>query len=106
MRGNISAIVVLLLAVVGCTPSPYLRLPQLHHRPMDVEERANEFHDPFPDSLSGPGISNRPRGFGRPRTATRKAANLRGVHLLDPRERLPESRKKLTRRNHHAVVTN
>ena len=89
----------------GCAANPYMKLPQMYHRPVEVEERASEYHDPFPDSLSGPNISGRPRSFGRPRTAPRKAANLRGVHLLPPTDRLPESRQSQPTRYSKAVAT-
>lgn len=105
MRTTMVACVLVAMANVGCLMSPYMRLPQLAPRELEVEERASEFHDVFPDSSSGPDISGRPRGYDTPRTAPRRAIDLRGVHLLDPKDRLPENREDPPKRFTQAVLT-
>lgn len=107
MRTRMAACLLFAIAVgtSGCLTNPYMRLPQLQPRALDVEERASEFHDPFPDASSGPDISGRPRGYDIPRTAPRRAADLRGVHLLDPKDPLPDSREEPPKRYTKAVST-
>ena len=78
------------LSFSGCVLDPrFVRLPELMPRHPAIEQRAAEYHDPFPDESIGPSTGNRPLGFHRQRTPARRAADLRGVHLLDSADRLP-----------------
>jgi hypothetical protein len=92
MRLVLLAFLCVPLCATGCIFSPRFeqltRLPEVLPRHPELERRAAEFHDPFPDSALGPG-GERPLGFHRQRTDTRRTSELRGVHLLEPSDRLP-----------------
>jgi hypothetical protein len=82
----------LALTPIGCAYDPRkFQLPQLMPRHPEVERRAAEYHDPFPDDRLGPGSSTRPPGFSRQRTTTREAFELRGIHMLDSADPLPST---------------
>jgi len=61
----------------GCVNPMFTRLPSYWTYHPTSEARAYEQQDPFPDPDIGPEVSSRPRGFDRPRTAPRKAAEQR-----------------------------
>ncbi|MDA0808576.1 MAG: hypothetical protein O2945_14455 [Planctomycetota bacterium] len=83
---------VLVFGGSGCLfDTRFVKMPELMPRHPATEHRAAEYHDPFPDESIGPSTGNRPLGYDRQRTATRRAADLRGVHLLDPSDRLPST---------------
>ena len=74
----------------GCLlDTRFVQMPQLMPRHPATEHRAAEFHDPYPDESIGPSTGSRPLGFKRQRAEARRAADLRGVHLLDPGDLLP-----------------
>ncbi len=88
----------------GCAYDPRrFRLPEVWPRHPEIERRAAEYHDPFPDDAIGPPADSRPRGFGRQRSETRRAADLRSVHFLDGADRLPPTSQKPDRRFSQAV---
>jgi len=61
----------------GCINPMFTRLPSYWTYHPTSEARAYEQQDPFPDPDIGPEVSSRPRGYDRPRTAPRKAAEQR-----------------------------
>lgn len=74
----------------GCLlDTRFVQMPQLMPRHSATEQRAAEYHDPYPDESIGPSTGSRPLGFKRQRAEARRAADLRGVHLLDPSDLLP-----------------
>jgi hypothetical protein len=90
---------VVIATLSGCAYDPRrFRLPEIHPRHPELERRAAEYHDPFPDDSIGPSADSRPRGFGRQRSETRRAADLRSVHFLDGADRLPSTNHNLDRR--------
>jgi hypothetical protein len=83
---------VLLFGGSGCLlDTRFVKMPELMPRHPATEHRAAEYHDPFPDESIGPSTGSRPLGFKRQRAEARRAADLRGVHLLDPGDRLPST---------------
>ncbi len=83
----------------GCAYDPKrFKVPEAWPRHPEIERRAAEYHDPFPDDSIGPTADSRPRGFGRQRSETRRAADLRSVHFLDGADRLPSTNHKPDRR--------
>ena len=85
--------------MTGCAYDPKrFKLPEVWPRHPELERRAAEYHDPFPDDSIGPAADSRPRGFGRQRSETRRAADLRSVHFLDGADRLPSTNHKPDRR--------
>ena len=88
-----TALALLLVASgAGCLfDTRFVKMPELLPRHPATEHRAAEYHDPFPDESIGPSTGNRPLGFKRQRTGTRRAAELRGIHLLDPHDPLPST---------------
>ena len=94
----------LIAQLTGCAYDPRrFRLPEVWPRHPEIERRAAEYHDPFPDDAIGPTADSRPRGFGRQRSTTRRAADLRSVHYLDGADRLPSTSHKPDRRFSQAV---
>lgn len=73
-----SAVAGFALVLCGCL-SPNTQMPQLMHRPPEVEKRSYAFHDPYPDVEFGPEMSQRPRGFDEPRTNTRRSKETRAL---------------------------
>lgn len=94
MRPVLFLILLASLSATGCIFSPRFeqltRLPQVVPRHPVIERRAAEYHDPFPSDF-GPGQGVRPTGFHRLRTQTRRTSELRGIHLLEPTDRLPST---------------
>lgn len=81
-----------LLGCPGCLIHPAkTRLPELSVGTLSQQRRLAEYHDPFPEEIAGPDLEVRPSGFSRPRTETRRAAELRGLQLLNPGDPLPKS---------------
>ncbi|MCR9198336.1 MAG: hypothetical protein NXI04_06820 [Planctomycetaceae bacterium] len=73
-------IIILLMmcgSLSGCVNPMFTRLPSYWTYHPTSEARAYEQQDPFPDPDIGPEVSSRPRGYDRPRTAPRKAAEQR-----------------------------
>lgn len=104
--GTTVLLAVLVCGNSGCLfDSRFVQLPQLMPRHPATEHRAAEYHDPYPDESIGPSTGNRPTGFTRQRTATRRAAELRGIHLLDPGDRLPSTSAAPDRNRYSQVVS-
>lgn len=83
---------VLIFGSSGCLlDTRFVKMPELMPRHPATEHRAAEYHDPYPDESIGPSTGSRPLGFKRQRAEARRAADLRGVHLLDPGDRLPST---------------
>ena len=83
-------VMVLISGGSGCLlDTRFVKMPELMPRHPAAEHRAAEYHDPYPDESIGPSTSSRPPGFTRQRAEARRAADLRGVHLLDPGDLLP-----------------
>ena len=77
----------------GCISTNYMQLPTWLPRHPKVEQRSFTFSDPFPDSNIGPDISQRPRGFNRPRTGVRSGQKVRtAVDILRQSGSVPDSR--------------
>ncbi len=55
------------LPLSGCLNPMFYRLPTLWPRPPEVEQRESEYHDPFPDSQTGPSTGVRPQNFNEQR---------------------------------------
>jgi len=87
---TVALMLVLVSGASGCLlDTRFVQMPQLMPRHPAAEARAAEYHDPYPDSSIGPDTFSRPPGFTRQRAEARRAADLRGIHLLDPGDRLP-----------------
>jgi hypothetical protein len=103
--GMFALMLVLLSSVTGCLlHTRYVQMPQLMPRHPATEHRAAEYHDPYPDESIGPRTGSRPLGFRRQRAEARRAADLRGIHLLDPSDRLPPSSAAPARNRYSQVV--
>ncbi|MFM8474923.1 MAG: hypothetical protein ACKOEO_03895 [Planctomycetaceae bacterium] len=74
VRGLLS---LLLCCVTGCLHPEFTRLPTLQTWSRSAELQAYEQRYPFPDPDIGPSTETNPRGYDRPRTATRRAAEQR-----------------------------
>ena len=97
---------VLVSGVSGCLlDTRFVQMPQLMPRHPATEHRAAEYHDPYPDESIGPSTGNRPPGFTRQRAEARRAADLRGIHLLDPADRLPSTSTAPDRNRFSQVVS-
>lgn len=96
---------ILLIPILsGCRYDPKrFQLPELQARHPEVGRRVSEYHDPYPDDTLGPGTNSRPRGFDRQRTATRRAAELRAVHLLEEGDLLPSQSRRPPKRYSQVV---
>jgi len=70
-------LLVLLFAIPGCLNPQFTRLPTWQTWSRSAENQAYERHYPFPDPDIGPATDGNPRGYDRPRTATRRAAEQR-----------------------------
>lgn len=57
----------------GCMNVSTTRLPFLASRGVEVERRANQVQDPFPDKDAGPEMGFRPLEFEEQRTETQRA---------------------------------
>jgi hypothetical protein len=56
-----------LLGGSGCFHPWSLRLPTVWNDPPEVERREYQYHDPFPDSQTGPSVGFRPLSFDEQR---------------------------------------
>jgi hypothetical protein len=104
--GSAAVIMIMLSSVSGCLlDSRYVKMPELIPRHPALEHRAAEYHDPFPDESIGPSTGTRPLGYTRQRAEARRAADLRGIHLLDPSDRLPSTSAAPERNRFSQVVS-
>lgn len=100
-----SLVLIVISAFSGCILDPrFLKMPNFNPRHPDIEHRAAEYHDPWPDDAIGPSTGTRPLGFTRQRSWTRRAAELRGIHQLDPYDRLPSTSVEPDRDRYSQVV--
>lgn len=67
----------LVLGVSGCMNPMYTRFPGCQHSSPHAENMAWQRQDPFPDPDIGPSTLSAPRGYERPRTTPRRAAEQR-----------------------------
>lgn len=72
------------LALSGCVGPEETRYLSCVPRPPEIETRAYDWHDPFPDETAGPDTITRPRAFLEPRTDTRKTFDLRFFSAMHP----------------------
>ncbi|MDA1161762.1 MAG: hypothetical protein O3B13_01540 [Planctomycetota bacterium] len=96
----------MLSSVSGCLlDTRFVKMPELMPRHPALEHRAAEYHDPFPDESIGPSTGTRPLGYTQQRPEARRAADLRGIHLLDPSDRLPSTSTTPERKRFSQVVS-
>ena len=67
----------LALACTGCFNAQNTRFPSLYTWMPNAENEAYERQDPFPDPDIGPSTDSTPRGYDRPRSESRRAAEQR-----------------------------
>lgn len=70
-------LLLLLLALPGCLNPQLTRFPSWQVWHQTAENQAYERHYPFSDPDIGPSTDSNPRGYDRPRAATRRAAEQR-----------------------------
>lgn len=68
---------VAILMMSGCMNAQNTRFPSLYTWYPAAENDAYERTDPFPDPDIGPSMDSTPRGYERPRSESRKAAEQR-----------------------------
>jgi hypothetical protein len=73
-----------LLGLCGCVGPWETRYLTWWQRPVAVEARSWDSHDPFPDKYAGPDTYNRPRAFMEPRSDTRKNVDLFFLQAMHP----------------------
>jgi len=66
-----------ILMMSGCMNAQNTRFPSLYTWYPAAENDAYERTDPFPDPDIGPSMDSTPRGYDRPRSESRKAAEQR-----------------------------
>ena len=66
-----------ILVMSGCMNAQNTRFPSLYTWYPAAENDAYERTDPFPDPDIGPSMDSTPRGYERPRSESRKAAEQR-----------------------------
>jgi len=71
-RISLSLLGAVALCAGGCVNSGNTQLPQLGFNDARYERAAAEYHDPFPETDVGPGVSARPRGFTTARSEPRR----------------------------------
>jgi len=69
--------VFLLVVCGGCFNAQNTRFPSFQTWTPGVENEAYERQDPFPDPDIGPSLESTPRGYDRPRSESRRAAEQR-----------------------------
>ena len=74
-----------LLLTTGCLSPKTTRLPSVVPGYPQVEKRAFERHDPFPDQSAGPETHNRPLGFETQRSVPRRDMEERILQRLRPK---------------------
>ncbi len=77
-----SLVLVSVMAVSGCLDPRRTRWPTLYPAHPIAENKAFEYDDPFPDPDLAPDTLARPRGYTRPRTEPRRAAEQRMLNGL------------------------
>ncbi|MFM7058781.1 MAG: hypothetical protein ACKO2P_17865 [Planctomycetota bacterium] len=70
-------LLMLLCTITGCLNPRFTRMPTWQTWSRSAENQAYEQHYPFTDPDIGPSTDGNPRGYDRPRTATRRAAEQR-----------------------------
>lgn len=73
-----------LFGLVGCLHPYQTRMPTVGYGDPRIERRAHERHDPFADSIAGPDMMSRPRGYTEPRTEPRRASEERVRQFAAP----------------------
>lgn len=73
-----------ILACAGCISPRDTQFLSWYARPVNVEARAFEYHDPFPDESAGPDTATRPHAYREPRSDTRKELELRVLQAYHP----------------------
>ncbi|MFO1003746.1 MAG: hypothetical protein U0936_25730 [Planctomycetaceae bacterium] len=66
-----------IMGMSGCMTAQNTRLPSWYTWFPAAENEAYERTDPFPDPDIGPSLDSTPRGYDRPRSESRKAAEQR-----------------------------
>lgn len=66
-----------MFVICGCMNAQNTRFPSLYTWFPAAENEAFERTDPFPDPDIGPSMDSTPRGYDRPRSESRKAAEQR-----------------------------
>ncbi len=66
-----------MMVMCGCMNAQNTRFPSLYTWFPAAENEAFERTDPFPDPDIGPSMDSTPRGYDRPRSESRKAAEQR-----------------------------
>ena len=56
----------------GCVNPGNTQLPRVGYNDARYEQAVAEYHDPFPETDVGPGVSARPRGFTTARSEPRR----------------------------------
>ena len=67
----------LLVTTSGCMSAQNTRFPSWYSWYPGAENEAYERQDPFPDPDIGPSLDSSPRGYDRPRSEARRAAEQR-----------------------------
>ncbi|RLT09909.1 MAG: hypothetical protein DWI22_04620 [Planctomycetota bacterium] len=71
------AVIVGLLSIAGCLNPQFTRFPSCSKQFPAAENAAYSRQDPFPDPDIGPSTDSSPRGYERPRSTARQAAEQR-----------------------------
>jgi hypothetical protein len=110
LRSMLSAAIVAIVVIVatfslvGCVSPQFMRYPSLYNQFPAAENAAYGRQDPFPDPDIGPSTDSSPRGYERPRSTARQAAEqrlLQGVPVGP--EGIPPGVPQGTRNNSQAV---
>jgi hypothetical protein len=73
-----------IVTCTGCISPRDTQFLSWYARPVNVEARAFEYHDPFPDESAGPDTATRPHAYLEPRSDTRKEFELRVLQAYHP----------------------
>jgi hypothetical protein len=71
------AAIVGMVSLVGCMNPQFTRFPTWYNQFPAAENAAYSRQDPFPDPDIGPSTDSSPRGYERPRSSARQAAEQR-----------------------------
>lgn len=85
---SLLAVSILSCGVTGCLDVRYTRFPTLYPTFPAAENLSYQQTDPFPDPDLGPSLDSAPRGYERPRSESRRAAEQR---LLRGLQTAPET---------------
>ena len=77
LRSLLSVGIVASISLVGCVSPQFMRYPSLYNQFPAAENAAYSRQDPFPDPDIGPSTDSSPRGYERPRSTSRQAAEQR-----------------------------